>query len=140
MVEICGAITVSAYSLTWEAGSVVEFNDTCRMGLSAGFSLRVVGGFGIPGGSRRATDEIEFCTSAAAESISRSSENCKVRKVCERWLDDVMLSSPAIVENSRSSGAATDDAMVSGLAPGRFAMTMMVGKSITGRSFTGSAR
>src|SRR5689334_12467640 len=110
------------------------------MGRSAGFSLRVVGGFGIPGGNRRATEEIEFCTSAAAESMSRSSENCKVRKVWERWLDDVMLSSPAIVENSRSSGAATDAAMVSGLAPGRLAITIIVGKSITGRSFTGRAR
>ena len=34
---------------------------------------------------------------------------------------------PAMVENSRSSGVATDDAMVSGLAPGTKALTEMVG-------------
>ena len=31
---------------------------------------------------------------------------------------ELMLSTPAMVENWRSSGVATDDAMVSGLAPG----------------------
>ena len=34
---------------------------------------------------------------------------------------------PAIVENCFSSGVATDAAIVSGLAPGRFACTWMVG-------------
>ena len=34
---------------------------------------------------------------------------------------------PAMVENSRSSGVATEDAMVSGLAPGNDACTWMVG-------------
>src|ERR1700681_2593743 len=42
-----------------------------------------------------------------------------------------------MVENWRSIGAATDAAIVSGLPAGRFACTWMVGKSITGRSFTG---
>ena len=36
---------------------------------------------------------------------------------------------PAIVENCRSIGAATEAAMVSGLAPGNVAVTWMVGKS-----------
>ena len=45
-----------------------------------------------------------------------------------------------MVENWRSSGVATDAAMVSGLAPGRLAFTWMVGKSTFGRSLTGSAR
>ncbi len=39
---------------------------------------------------------------------------------------------PAIVENCRSSGVATADAMVSGLAPGRLAATWMTGKSTLG--------
>ena len=34
---------------------------------------------------------------------------------------------PGMVENSFSSGVATDEAMVSGLAPGRLALTEMVG-------------
>jgi len=52
-------------------------------------------------------------------------------------LDEVMLSMPAMVENCRSSGRATVEAMVSGLAPGRLADTVMVGKSTLGRSLTG---
>ncbi len=45
-----------------------------------------------------------------------------------------------MVENSFSSGVATDAAMVSGLAPGREADTEIVGKSTLGRSETGSSR
>jgi len=45
-----------------------------------------------------------------------------------------------MVENCRSKGVATDEAMVSGLAPGRLADTWMVGKSTLGRSLTGKAR
>ena len=48
-----------------------------------------------------------------------------------------MESRPAIVENCRSRGVATADAMVSGLAPGRLAVTWIVGKSTFGRSLTG---
>src|SRR5439155_1339925 len=42
--------------------------------------------------------------------------------------------------NCFSSGSATADAIVSGLAPGMPALTLMVGKSIVGRSLTGSWR
>jgi hypothetical protein len=45
-----------------------------------------------------------------------------------------------MVENCFSSGVATAAAIVSGLAPGRFAFTWMVGKSTVGRSLTGSIR
>ena len=45
-----------------------------------------------------------------------------------------------MVENCRSSGPATDAAMVSGLAPGSFAVTAMVGKSTRGSAATGSSR
>ena len=55
-----------------------------------------------------------------------------------RLLIDVMASMPAIVENCFSSGVATAEAIVSGLAPGSEAWTLMVGKSIVGRSLTGS--
>src|SRR6185312_2770717 len=47
---------------------------------------------------------------------------------------------PAMVVNCFSSGVATEDAIVSGLAPGRFALTWMVGKSTFGRSLTGRSR
>ena len=54
--------------------------------------------------------------------------------------EEVIELSPAIVENWFSSGVATAAAMVSGLAPGRLAVTSSVGKSTFGRSLTGSAR
>ena len=43
-----------------------------------------------------------------------------------------------MVEKFFSSGVATDDAMFSALAPGKLALTVMVGKSTVGRSLTGS--
>jgi len=60
--------------------------------------------------------------------------------VTPRPLVETIELTPAIVENCRSSGVATDEAMVSGLAPGRFAETTMVGKSTRGRAATGSRR
>src|SRR5690242_21799173 len=53
---------------------------------------------------------------------------------------EVIESMPAIVENCFSRGVATEEAIVSGLAPGREAFTWMVGKSTSGRSLTASNR
>ena len=79
-------------------------------------------------------------TSWAAESMPRSRVNWSVIWVMPRALVDVIESRPWIVVNCRSSGVATVAAIVSGLAPGRPADTVMVGKSTFGRSFTGSCR
>ena len=57
----------------------------------------------------------------------RLSANCNEIEVPPWVLVDVMLSTPGMVENSFSSGVATEEAMVSGLAPGRLALTEMVG-------------
>ncbi len=57
----------------------------------------------------------------------RSSENWMVMLQEPRADVDVMLSMPAMVENCFSSGVATADAIVSGLAPGRLALTVSVG-------------
>ena len=66
--------------------------------------------------------------------------NCSVIWVMPRAFAELIESTPAIVENWRSSGVATDEAMVSGFAPGRLAETRIVGKSTFGRSLTGSRR
>src|SRR5688500_436780 len=55
-------------------------------------------------------------------------------------LVEVIESMPAMVDNCCSIGVATADAMVSGVAPGRLALTTIVGKSMFGRSLTGSSR
>ena len=67
----------------------------------------------------------------------RLSVNWMVICVTPSALVDVIESMPAMVVNCRSSGVATAEAIVSGLAPGSEADTWMVGKSTLGRSFTG---
>jgi len=47
---------------------------------------------------------------------------------------------PLIWPNCRSNAVVTDDAMISGLAPGYCATTWMVGKSTGGRADTGSSQ
>ena len=57
-----------------------------------------------------------------------------------RVLDEVISVTAAMRPNWRSSGVATEEAMVSGLAPGRPALTEMVGKSTCGSGDTGRMR
>ena len=57
---------------------------------------------------------------------------------CE--LVEVIESMAAIVDSDFSSGVATEAAIVSALAPGSTACTLIVGKSTVGRSATGSRR
>ena len=78
-------------------------------------------------GSVRRVFEIADCTSCAAASMLRLSANCRVTDVLPWPLDEVIASTPGMVENCFSSGVATEDAIVSGLAPGRLALTETVG-------------
>ena len=62
--------------------------------------------------------------------------------VIDDWpstLTEVICATPEICANWRSSGCATVLAIVSGLAPGNLALTMMVGKSTRGSGATGSS-
>ena len=70
----------------------------------------------------------------------RSSTNCRVIDVVPTPLLDVIVSSPLIAANCCSSGVATEDAMVSGLAPGYCTDTLIVGKSTLGKAAIGSCR
>ena len=54
--------------------------------------------------------------------------------------DEFIVEMPEIVDNCRSIGDATDAAMVSGLAPGRVAVMLIVGKSTAGKAATASSR
>src|SRR5256885_12827880 len=109
------------------------------IGRSAGFTFWYEGGT-MPVGSWRGVLEIAACTSCAAASMLRSKVNWSVMLVLPMLDEDVIWSTPAIVENCFSSGVATADAMVSGLAPGRLALTAMVGQSTFGRLLTDSSR
>src|SRR5271167_448260 len=76
-------------------------------------------------------------TSRAAALMSRFKSNCMVTLHAPRVLVEVISVTPAMRPNWRSRGVATDDAMVSGLAPGRLVETEIVGKSTWGRGETG---
>ena len=70
--------------------------------------------------------------------MSRLRSNCSVTWLMPYELDDVITDSDGIWPNCRSSGAVTSEAMVSGLAPGSWVVTWMVGKSTCGSDDTGS--
>ena len=89
-------------------------------------------------GSRPPARAMAAWMSCAAASILRSRLNWTVMEVLDSELVELMEETPAMVENSRSSGVATEDAMVSGFAPGTEAFTLMVGYSTLGRAATGS--
>src|SRR6202522_2164387 len=76
--------------------------------------------------------------SPAAASMFRSRSNCTTIVVLFNTLVEVNCDTPGICPNWYSSGCATEDAIVSGLAPGNVAVTWMVGKSTCGRGATGS--
>ena len=57
-------------------------------------------------------------TSCSATSMFRFSTNCSVISELPNELFDVIWFSPGTWPNWRSSGAVTDDAITSGLAPG----------------------
>src|SRR5271157_2679293 len=78
-------------------------------------------------------------TSRAAPSMLRFKSNCMVTLVVPRLLDDVISEMPAILPNWRSKGVATEEAMISGLAPGNPAPTEIVGKSTCGSGDTGNS-
>ena len=89
--------------------------------------MRNDGADGMPAGRSGITAEMAVCTSTVALSMSRLRSNCSVMFVLPEPLRDVIESSPAIVVNCRSSGLATDDAIVPGSAPGSPAFTLSVG-------------
>ena len=70
---------------------------------------------------------IAACTSRAAESILRFRSNWRLMRVEPLPELDVISLTPAITPNLRSSGVATLVAIVSGLAPGRLALTEIDG-------------
>ena len=86
-----------------------------------------MGGVGMLGGSWRAALAMADCTSWAAASMLRSNANWMVTWVIPWALIEFIESIPAMVENCRSRGVATEAAMFSGLAPGRVAVTRIVG-------------
>ncbi len=128
---------LAAASYIWPADIVFDVSPSIRIGASAGFTLRQVGLRGKLLGNWPRAALIAACTSRAAASILRLRSNCSVMLVEPSVLDDVISFTPAILPNCRSSGVATEDAIVSGLAPGRPVFTEIDGKSTCGSGATG---
>src|ERR1700761_4675574 len=79
-------------------------------------------------------------TSRAAASMLRLKSNCNVMPVWPSVLCAVISVTAARRPHLRSNGVDTDDAMISGLAPGSDAETEIVGKSTCGNGDTGKPR
>ena len=110
------------------------------IGVAAGLDLRNVGRDGRSAGRSVCAALMAACTSRAAPSILRLRSNCTEMRVEPSELREVSSVTPGISPRRRSSGAATVAAMVSGSAPGRLAVTLMVGKSTVGMLATGRKR
>ncbi len=83
---------------------------------------------------------IAACTSCVALSSVRVRLNCSVIWLVASELTEIMLVRPWISPNWRSSDAVIRVAIVSGLAPGSWVVTWIVGKSTCGSAETGSER
>src|ERR1700704_5141837 len=133
-------MVISPYSLTVDSGNVSEPSEINRIAKSDGLTLRKLGGTVISIGKRRCAMVSAVCTSSAAASMLRLRSNWITIAVVP--CDDVedIDEMPAMVESWRSIGPAPDAAMVSALAPGKVAVTAMVGKSTLGSAETGKRR
>src|SRR3984957_1868837 len=87
-----------------------------RIGASAGLALRYLGFCGRFAGNWLRAALMAACTSRAAASMLRSMSNCSVTDEAPSELDEVIWLTPRVRPNWRSSGVATEEAMVSGLA------------------------
>src|SRR6266542_2262493 len=114
-----------------------EVYERIMMGASAGLTLRYRGLLGKLGGSWPRAALIAAWTSRAAASMLRCKSGWIVRFVEPSDEVEVISVIPAMRPNWRSSGGATAEAMVSGLAPGSPAETLIVGNSTCGRGETG---
>jgi hypothetical protein len=133
-----GRIARLTKASTSESRDCVDLSARNITAQSAGLILRKLGGVVISGGSRRMADEIADCTSSAAPSMFRLRSNCRTIAVFPSDDVEVIVVTPAMVANWRSRIDATDAAIVSGLAPGNWAVTWMVGNSTRGTAATGS--
>ncbi len=118
-------------------GICAELTLRISTGLSAGLTLRQVGRVGMSLGSLPEAVLIAAWTSWAAVSMLLLRVNCKVRVVVPRALLEVIWVTPGMALNCTSSGVATEEAMVCGLAPGNCAETWMVGNSASGKGARG---
>ena len=116
---------------------VLDVSARIRIGAADGLALRNVGSVGRSPGRSLSAALSAACTSRAAPSMLRLRSNCTVMRDWPSEVTEVSSVTPEISPSLRSSGAATVAAMMLGSAPGRLAVTKMVGNSTFGRLATG---
>src|ERR1700683_3117540 len=133
------ANTELAMSYNCGLGTTSDSSVISRIGWSAGLIFRYFGREGRLAGRVPAEELMAACTSRAAELMSRLRSNWSVTDADPTELEDVISVTPAMRVNCFSRGVATDAAITSGLAPGRPALTVIVGKSTSGNAETGKS-
>src|SRR5579871_3353077 len=113
-------------------GTFLEVSARIRIGMAFGLDLRNEGVACRSPGRSAIAALIAPCTSRAAPSILRLRSNWIAIRERPSELREVNSVTPGLAPGRRASGAATVAAMVSGSAPGRVALTTMVGKSTVG--------
>ena len=103
-----------------------------------GLALRKIGTLGSPVGRSVAAAFSAACTSRAAPATFRDRSKIAMMTEEPSELTDVSSVTPAIEPTRRSIGAATVEAMFSGLAPGYCVAMNTAGKSMLGRLATGN--
>jgi len=112
---------------------VDQYRAVGRVGFLIGRRVRKVLGQKAAGGIDRGLD-ILCCTVDRAVQVELQRDTVEPRP-----LVDVICAKPGIAANCCSSGVATEEAIVSGLAPGNCAETEIVGKSTVGSDETGNS-
>src|SRR5262249_52467978 len=108
-------------------GTVFEVSARIMIGVAAGLDLRNDGRDGRSLGRSVSAALMAACTSRAAPSILRLRSNWTEVRGEPSELPGANSVTAGISPSRRSSGAATVDAIVSGSAPGRLAVTLIVG-------------
>ncbi len=134
------AMIESARSFTSRSCRLSEVSLRVRIGASAGLTRLYTGGYGRLFGSVPLAELIADCTSCAAMSMSRSMLNCSTMVDSPADESELIMLSPEIWPNWRSSGVVTSAAMVVALAPGYWVVTTRLGASISGNADTGNWR
>jgi hypothetical protein len=108
-------------------GRLSEVKPSTRIGVSAGLTFRIVGGYGKFFGRKADAALIADSVSLTVPSMARLRSNCRVIWLKPSALADVIWVRPGIWPNCSSSGVVTEDAMVCGSVPGSCAVTCSVG-------------
>src|ERR1035437_5318621 len=106
---------------------------------SDGFFFSKVGGCGRFFGRSPSAALIAVWTSNAAASTLRARSNWTLIELAPSELVDVIEVTPGKIASARSSGDVTDEAIVSALAPGKSALTDIVGISTCGTPVIGNS-